>query len=246
VRPFPRWIIILVLLGACRSAGGPDGAPAVPTGLAATPGDGQVILTWDAMADADLASYRVYRGATAQQLSRLQSVGAGTETFSDDTTSNGTTYFYALTAVDRGGNESAKSAVVEATPVADAVPDTIAPVVVLTDPPANTVGVAVNYHIGVSFSEPMDKAATEAAVDIAPAVTCQHEWNPTASRLTCRPVGGLAAATTYEVTLSSQAADLAGNHLATDYAFAFTTGAQELQTCLFDADATFGGCVFGR
>ena len=46
--------------------------PPVPTGLAATPGNGQVHLTWNAVVAPDLAGYRVYRVGHA-----IRTVGRG-------------------------------------------------------------------------------------------------------------------------------------------------------------------------
>jgi hypothetical protein len=40
-----------------------DVAPAPPIGLAATPGDGQVALQWNASPEPDVVGYRVYRAA---------------------------------------------------------------------------------------------------------------------------------------------------------------------------------------
>ena len=95
-------------------------APAAPTALVGTAGDAAVTLVWEASASEDAIGYHVYRS--------LESFGTGTGTlvsgdapvteltFVDETVTNGTTYFYAVTAVDQAENESAKSNEVIAAP----------------------------------------------------------------------------------------------------------------------------------
>jgi len=81
-------------------------APVPPTGLSATAGDAQVTLSWTAQAGAK--SYNVYRSTNAD--SPGSAIGSSTTTqFTDSTAVNGTTYYYAITAVNAVG-ESARSA----------------------------------------------------------------------------------------------------------------------------------------
>ncbi|RBY94391.1 hypothetical protein DQ244_03475 [Blastococcus sp. TBT05-19] len=94
------------------------GAPAVPTGLAAVRGDGQVALSWTANTESDLAGYRVLRDGV-----EIATV-TGTA-YTDTGLTNDRTYGYSLVAVDTHGNRSVASAVVQATPTdltAPAVP----------------------------------------------------------------------------------------------------------------------------
>ena len=42
--------------------------PATPTGLVATPGNAQNVLTWTANSESDLASYKVYGGTSSNTL----------------------------------------------------------------------------------------------------------------------------------------------------------------------------------
>ncbi|HEV7203265.1 MAG TPA: hypothetical protein VGN18_01575 [Jatrophihabitans sp.] len=81
-----------------------------PTGVRATPGDGQVSVSWDPVGGA--TSYRVYRGATL--------VGSPTATTLTNTgLINGTTYSFTVVAVS-AASSSAASAPVSATPAAAA------------------------------------------------------------------------------------------------------------------------------
>ena len=91
------------------------GAPAVPTGLVATPGDGQVSLSWTANAETDLSTYRLLRDG-------VQVVALSGTTYVDAGLTNDTTYSYTLAAVDTHGNRSADSPPVTATPTDLAAP----------------------------------------------------------------------------------------------------------------------------
>ncbi len=84
-------------------------APAVPSGLAATPGAAEVALTWSANAEGDLAGYHVYSGGV-----RLTVAPTAATSYADLGLLNGT-YSYQVSAVDTSGNESARCAVVLAT-----------------------------------------------------------------------------------------------------------------------------------
>ena len=85
-------------------------APAAPTGLTATPGDRMVALSWTATGEPDLAGYRVLRGGL-----EVTTV-TGTTCWTDSGLTNGTTYTYAIVAVDTADNRSAASTPVDATP----------------------------------------------------------------------------------------------------------------------------------
>jgi|GEM_PF-381614 len=93
--------------------------PAAPIGLSATGLDGQVDLAWTANAEADLAQYTLYRNTTNDSASAtaLTTIAAPTTSYTDNSVTNQTTYYYWLTAVDNSDNESAMSDGVQATPV---------------------------------------------------------------------------------------------------------------------------------
>ena len=95
--------------------------PAAPTGLAATAGDGSVDLDWNDNTDPDLASYSVKRATTTGGPYTPIASGVAVSAYTDNTATNGTTYFYVVSAVDTGSNESSNSTEALATP-ADATP----------------------------------------------------------------------------------------------------------------------------
>jgi fibronectin type 3 domain-containing protein len=84
--------------------------PAAPTGLAATAGDGTVTLDWNDNGEIDLDGYNIYRStASGSGYTRLNSTLLATSDYTDSTVSNGTTYYYVVTAVDTSANESGYS-----------------------------------------------------------------------------------------------------------------------------------------
>ncbi len=98
-------------------------APPAPTGLGAVAGDEFVKLGWNASTDeSGIANYRVYRNGSFLR-------GTGNTTYTDNGLSNGTTYYYAVSAVDGAGNESVKSGTVGATPGSGSVSENKAPVI---------------------------------------------------------------------------------------------------------------------
>ncbi|MBI3411176.1 MAG: fibronectin type III domain-containing protein, partial [Planctomycetes bacterium] len=89
-------------------------APAAPTNLTATPASTQVTLTWTASSGA--TSYNIYRSTTpGGEGSTPVQTGITSTSFTNTGLTNGTTYYYQVTAVNAGG-ESAKSSEVSATP----------------------------------------------------------------------------------------------------------------------------------
>ena len=83
-------------------------APAAPSGVAATPGPGQVTVSWTANGEADLAGYRVLRNGV-----QVASLGKVTS-YVDSGLSSSQTYAYVVRAVDTTGNVSGDSATVSA------------------------------------------------------------------------------------------------------------------------------------
>ncbi|MEQ8820118.1 MAG: family 10 glycosylhydrolase [Sumerlaeia bacterium] len=90
--------------------------PAAPTGLAATAGSNQVALDWADNSETDLDGYNVYRGSATGGPYSVIASNINTSAYTDSGVTNGSTYYYVVSALDFSGNESADSAEVNATP----------------------------------------------------------------------------------------------------------------------------------
>ena len=148
-------LVLVLLLTACGGGGGNNGgggggggtAPSTPTGLTATAGDAQVSLTWTASSGA--TTYNVKRGtATGGPYTTVSSPAV--TNFTDTGRTNGTTYYYVVSAVNANG-ESANSAEKSATP---ALPIPAAPTGVTATPGDTQVSLswtasanATGYHV---------------------------------------------------------------------------------------------------
>jgi fibronectin type 3 domain-containing protein len=99
------------------SGGGGGNAPSVPTGLMAVPGNAQVTLNWNASSGA--ATYYIKRSTTAG--AEAQIATSTSTSYTDTGLTNGTKYFYVVSAYNSYG-QSANSAEVNVTPAAPATP----------------------------------------------------------------------------------------------------------------------------
>lgn len=91
-----------------------DFPPAVPSGLAATAGLNSIELNWDRSPEPDFQGYRVYRAPQEGPFERVADL-IEAPNYSDRKIESGKRYRYAISAVDRSGNESEKSAPIEVT-----------------------------------------------------------------------------------------------------------------------------------
>jgi hypothetical protein len=88
--------------------------PAVPKGLNASIAPNSIEVTWEQNTEPDLAGYRLYRAAAGGAFEKIADVSQ-IPAYSDQMVEHGKTYRYEVSAVDRAGNESERSAPVEAT-----------------------------------------------------------------------------------------------------------------------------------
>ncbi len=159
------------------SLGAPDTvAPSAPTGLTATPVSSvQINLSWTAATDnVAVTGYRVFRDGN-------QIATTTTTSYNDVGLAAGTSYGYAIRALDAAGNLSAPSTTVNAT---TATPDTVSPSVALTGPAAGatvsgTVTVTANAadNVGVAGVQFLVDGANLGAEDSASPYSVS--WNTT-------------------------------------------------------------------
>lgn len=100
-------------------------APAPPSEVSGTASEATVELTWEAVEADDLDGYNVYRSTSSfddvSELTPQNDSPLSDASYTDDQLTNGTTYYYAVTAVDDSSNESEASSVISKTP-GDAAP----------------------------------------------------------------------------------------------------------------------------
>lgn len=155
---------------------------------------------------------------------------AATNTATLDPTSdlaNNTSYTLTVTTgvKDVAGNALAATS----TSTFTTVPDTIAPTVTGTSPVSGAANVPVTSVVTVTFSENMDATTingttftlktTAGSVAVAGTVS----YNAATRTATFTPTSNLAAATNYTATVTTGAKDSAGNALAVNASFTFTT-----------------------
>ena len=108
-----------------------------------------------------------------------------------------------------------------------ATADTTAPVVSATNPVNNGTGVAINTKVAATFTKAMDAQTITAAnftvKQGTTAVAGTVTYGP-GTTATFSPSGALSGGVVYTASLSTGVKDLAGNALASAYAWTFTTG----------------------
>src|SRR2546427_8278414 len=108
-----------------------------------------------------------------------------------------------------------------------ATPDTTRPTVSATVPANAATGVAISGKIAVAFSEAMDPLTITPVTFTLKQGTTAVAGTVTYAGVTATftPASALAPLTTFTATVTTGARDLAGNALATDFGWSFTTGA---------------------
>src|SRR5437773_1103084 len=127
----------------------PPTPPSAPQNLAATGGNAQVTLTWQAPASdggSPITNYKIYRGGAPSTETLLTTVG-NVLTYTDSAVTNGVTYYYQVSAVNSPG-EGAKSNEASATPNAPPPPPTP------PSAPTNLVATGGNAQVGLTWQAP--------------------------------------------------------------------------------------------
>jgi hypothetical protein len=116
-----------------------------------------------------------------------------------------------------------------------AAADTTAPTVISTNPADGATGVAINTRINATFSEALDPATITTATFMVTGpgstpVTGTVAYDVASNIATFTPTSNLAPGATFTATITTGIRDLAGNALASNFAWSFTTGASTGQT----------------
>lgn len=137
--------------------------PAAPTNLQATAGNGQASLTWNASTGA--TSYNVKRSTTSGSGYATVAPGVTTTSYTNTGLTNGTTYYYVVSAVNAYG-ESPNSSQASATPT-----DLVAP--------SNLTATAVSTsQINLAWQ---DNAASETGFKVERATASSGPWTQVAT-----------------------------------------------------------------
>ena len=134
----------------------PPTPPSAPRNLAATGGNAQVTLNWQAPASdggSPVTNYRIYRGAAPGTKTLLTTVGA-VLTYTDGAVTNGLTYYYQVSAVN-GPGEGAKSNEASATP--NPPPPPPSP----PSAPTNLVATGGNAQVALTWQAPTSNGGSQ-------------------------------------------------------------------------------------
>src|SRR5207253_850232 len=129
----------------------PNAPPSAPQNLAATGGNAQVTLTWQAPASdggSPITNYKIYRGTSSNGETLLATIG-NVLAYTDSAVTNGVPYYYQVSAVNSPG-EGAKSNEASATPSAPPPPPPPTP----PSAPTNLVATAGNAQVGLTWQAP--------------------------------------------------------------------------------------------
>ena len=147
-----------------------------------------------------------------------------------------------------GGASSTKAFALTINPAG--APDITAPTVSSTSPDNNATSVAVSTAVTGTFNEPIAPATLTAASfhlnDGVDNVTGTVSLNAAGTIATFTPSAPLADNTTYTATLATAITDVAGNALAADHVWTFTTGVTVVPpvvTLSSDDDNWFGCAI---
>lgn len=172
------------------------------------------------------AVFTLKQGTTS--ISGFVSYSGTTATFAPASNLSASTVYTAIIATgakDLSGNSLASSYTWSFTTGAAV---TVTPPTVITIDPINlATGVGLNQKIAATFSKSMDASTiTTASFTLMQGTTfVSGTVNYTGTTATYTPASNLTASTVYTATITTGAKDLAGNSLALNYVWSFTTGA---------------------
>jgi hypothetical protein len=156
----------------------------------------------------------------------------------DDNLEADTTYTATVTskAADPAGNGLIESYTWSFTTGSDNK-DRTPPSITSVSPESNAGDTAVNAVIEVTFDEDISLATLTdinnfRLTDGSTSVSCEAAYDSTTQTATFTPEESLYYATTYTATITTGITDLAGNHLASNYSWSFSTGVPSQEVLL--------------
>ena len=197
-----------------------------------TPTATAIDLWWAANTEPDLVGYKVYQNGSL--------LGTTTNTYYNVTgLSQGTTYEFNVSAYDDNGLEGENASVTVTTAT---YPDTTPPTV--TDWAPTGTDVAITTNITATFSEPMNESTLNNEMIIVEnstgsAIAGAVTYDSATRTVTFDPTTNLEYNETYNVTITTGVADLAGNHLAAHKTWNFTTRSEVMEATISIGNANF-------
>lgn len=196
----------------------PMTVPNEPTGLTATSGDGFVNLTWNQPVSdggSSIINCIIYRGTSSDSKTTLVTIGNVTW-YNDISVINGLTYYYTISAVNSVGEGLASnevSAIVGPNEPID--PSTI----ICQLGESNTT--SPDSNITVIFPVAMNQSSVESAFSLVDEngilVNGTFVWSGDGMTLTFVPDSPLTVGMEYTIIITTDAQDIYGNHLASEY-----------------------------
>ncbi len=226
--------LLMLSLAAC----GPDDSVPPPTVLSNSPVNGalgvamngNITATFsEAMDPSSITSLTVTLKQGTTAIAGVVTYAGVTATINPEAVlAPSTLYSASVTTGAKGLANNALSADYEWSFTTGAVLDALAPSVLSTNPADGAVLVVINRSLSAMFSEPMN-AATLTADTFTLAgpgdVSVLGEVTYSGSQATFRPLANLAPDSLFHAVITTGIEDLAGNALASDVAFSFTTSA---------------------
>jgi len=123
--------------------------PTSPQSLSATPGNTITTLTWQAPSNGGssaITNYNIYRGLTSGGQTFHKTVSGGSLSFIDSSLTNGTKYYYYVTALNSAG-ESNRSNEAFSTP---------SPITTVPSAPTNPTIISTNSAVNLSWNIPLN------------------------------------------------------------------------------------------
>ena len=194
----------------------PDSTPpSPPQGLSKQVSGSNIVLSWTANTDSDLAGYNVYQGASSRVYGTPNSLGKVT-TYTISGLTVGKTYYFTVSALDGASNESGYSNEVNAT-----IADSTVPTVAITSPTTSGIYSTTSGTITISGT-----ASDNSGVSTVTWANAANGTSGTATGTTSWSKSGISlvsGANTLTVTASDSAGNKASKTLTVTYTAADTT-----------------------